>query len=340
GEFPLRAFVNGRIDLTQAEAVRDLIAAGSAAAARQAVAQLEGRLGSRVRLARTALLRALAGIEASIDFDDEDAPPPSVQPLLLPVRAQLQDLVAGATAGIIRREGLRVAIIGRPNVGKSSLMNALLRADRSIVTAVPGTTRDTVEESASIGGVALVFVDTAGLSPASDDPVERLGMERTQRAVRQADVTLLVLDASATPDSEDVAAARLASEAPQVLTVWNKCDLATPDSPSPLDRGGQVRVSALTGQGLGELEAALLQGVLGQGAGDAGGDITSERQRNAVERALDSLQRAVEAGEAHVPADLIAIDIREAIAALGEVTGETVDEDLLAMVFASFCVGK
>lgn len=339
GEFTLRAFANGRIDLTQAEAVRDLVAAGSSAAARQAVAQLDGRLGSRVRQARAALLRALAEVEVGIDFDEEDAPARDLGPLLQPVAAELADLLAGAASGIVRREGLHVAIIGRPNVGKSSLMNALLRAERAIVTPVPGTTRDTVEESASIGGVALVFVDTAGLALASTDPVERLGMARTEQAAQRADMALLVLDASAPLGDEDTAAARLAQRAPRALAVWNKCDLAMPTEPPPLDGANEVRVSALTGAGLADLEAALLGSVLGQ-AGDGAGAITTERQRDAAARALEAVRRAMAAAGSGIPADLVAIDVRAAVDALGEVTGETADEDLLATIFASFCVGK
>src|SRR5579862_2756986 len=198
GELTLRAFLNGRIDLAQAEAVMALINAGSDAGRRLALRQLQGELSARVRAARATTLGALTRIEASIDFPEEEVPPPDpaeLAALVAQARDEVARLLAGAERGRVLREGLRVAIVGRPNVGKSSLLNALLGVERAIVTPIAGTTRDTVEEAAQIGGVALHLVDTAGLTP-TDDPVERLGIERSRAAAREADILLLTLDQS------------------------------------------------------------------------------------------------------------------------------------------------
>ena len=340
GEMTLRAFVNGRIDLTQAEAVRDLVSARTEAALRQAMQQLEGRLANKVRQVRRKLLRSLATVEASIDFDDEEALPPDITAELLSSLADLQDLLATASAGIIKREGLRVAIVGRPNVGKSSLMNALLRADRAIVTPIPGTTRDTLEEVADIGGVAIVFVDTAGLAAEMTDPVGQMGMVRTRQALQSADVALFVLDGSEALRQDDLEIASLVATVPSVIIVWNKVDLPAVAQPSPLTGWPEVRVSALTGEGLPELEMVLLETALGSYRLSGEPCLSSERQRNAVEQAIAAIQTALEGAQKGMPPDILALDVRLAADALGEITGETASDELLALIFSSFCVGK
>lgn len=337
GELTLRAFASGRIDLTQAEAVGDIVVAGSEAARRQALGQLDGRLGRQVGGARRRLLRSLATVEAAIDFDEEDAATVDVSGAVRQVAGQLEALLATARAGIVRREGLRVAIVGRPNVGKSSLLNALLRAERAIVTPIAGTTRDTLEESATIDGIAVVFVDTAGLARDSADPVERLGMERAEAALAVADVGLLVLDASEPLTPADAAVARLVARLPAALAVWNKCDLPAAAQPSPLAGRPEVRLSALTGEGLDRLEAELVRVALADGLAATEAVLSSERHRAAVAEAHAACLAALASGLA---ADMVAADLRRATDALGRLTGEVVDEQLLATIFATFCVGK
>ena len=340
GEMTLRAFVNGRIDLTQAEAVRDLISARTEAALRQATGQLAGRLAQRVQKARQKLLRCLASIEVSIDFDDEEAPLHDVSPELRDVAGDLSALLASARAGIIRRDGLRVAIVGRPNVGKSSLMNALLGTDRAIVTPIPGTTRDTLEEAVDLGGVAVVFVDTAGLASARAGLVEELGMARTRLALRSADVTILVLDSSETLKQDDLDVASLVATVPAAIVAWNKADLPSILQPSPLPSRPELRISALTGEGLPELEKVLLETTLGSSVLCGEPSLSSERQQHAVGRALAAVQTALEGVRAGMPPDILALDIRVATDALGEITGETASDELLTLIFSSFCVGK
>ncbi|MGQ9552858.1 MAG: tRNA uridine-5-carboxymethylaminomethyl(34) synthesis GTPase MnmE [Anaerolineae bacterium] len=340
GEMTLRAFVNGRIDLTQAEAVHDLISARTEAALRQAVHQLEGRLAERVRQVRRKLLHSLATVEAAIDFDDEETSPPDITAELRDSLEDLQALLATASAGIIKREGLRVAIVGRPNVGKSSLMNALLGTDRAIVTPIPGTTRDTLEEVANIGGVAIVFVDTAGLAGEMTDPVGQMGMARTRRALQTADMALFVLDGSETLRQDDLDIASLVASVPAAIIVWNKADLPAVTQLSPLPGWPEVRVSALTGEGLPELEMVLLETALGSYRLSSESCLSSERQRNAVERAIAAVQTALEGAQKGMPPDILALDVKLAADALGEITGETASDELLALIFSSFCVGK
>lgn len=339
GEFTLRAFVNGRIDLTQAEAVRDLVSARTSLAARQAIAQLDGALSTRVGALRDRLAAALAAVEAWIDFDDLDEP--DLEPILQEAISGLDDLVQSAHSGIVRREGIRVAIVGRPNVGKSSLLNALLRADRAIVTDVPGTTRDTVEEAADLAGITAVFVDTAGLRQGgTEDPVEALGQERSRRALESAQVALLVLDASRPLEPADREIAAMASHAPSAVVVWNKVDLADLGQANPLAGHAEVRVSALTGQGLDALERVVVVEALGSQAGQDGGALSSARQQRAASRALEAARAALAGIHRGLGLDAVAEDLRHACSALGEITGETVEGDLLARIFATFCVGK
>jgi len=223
GEFTMRAFVNGRLDLAQAEAVLDIINAKTESSLRVALGQLGGRLSSRVSAIRAGLLSILAYVQARIDFADDEVPAQDVRPELIQARSQLNALLDEAQKGIVYRQGVRTAIVGRPNVGKSSLLNALLRTDRAIVTAVPGTTRDTLEETISLQGIPFVLVDTAGINQ-SDDLVERMGVERSQASLREADLVMMVVDGSMVLSDEDWAVANLVSNRSQIVVV-NKCDL-------------------------------------------------------------------------------------------------------------------
>jgi len=338
GEFTLRAFLNGRLDLSQAEAVLDVIQSRTSQALRVAEAQLAGGLSREIYALRRRLLELLAHVQATIDFP-EDVSSPDLTAETGTIRARLEWLVREAERGALYRQGLHTAIVGRPNVGKSSLLNALLRKDRAIVTAVPGTTRDTLEESVSLGGIPLVLVDTAGLSQ-SPDPVERLGVERSKQALAQADLVLMVCDGSEAPRPEDCAVARMLGSA-RVVLVLNKSDLGSaPGYEAILPAVPRVTISALTGAGLDALESVLVDAALG-GASDGADPVASNpRHRDLLLRArnhLDDLEAALSRG---VPLDLISIDLSEAVAALGQITGEEASEQLLETIFGRFCIGK
>ncbi len=344
GEMTLRAFLNGRIDLAQAEAVRDIVQARTEAALRVAVAQLGGHLSARVRPARAHLLSVLAYLEASIDFVEDEIPPQDVLSPLCSVAEDLSQLLAAADRGIIYRYGVRTAIVGRPNVGKSSLLNALLRGDRAIVTPIPGTTRDTLEETINLQGVPLILVDTAGIRAHPQDEVERLGVERSRAALRQADLALLVVDGSSPLEAADYEIAALIGTQPSVVVV-NKCDLPASvganAAMSLLPSAPHVRISALTGEGIEDLEAVILEKVLGGQVSTSDMPLVSNaRHKAALSRAREHVLAAIQGYRNGLSADLVAIDVREAVDALGEITGETATADLLEMIFSQFCIGK
>ena len=337
GEFTRRAFLNGRMDLTQAEAVVDLIDAETRQAAENAAAQLGGAVTRRT----DAIYDALAGIcshfHAVLDYPDED-----IEPFALTVYA---DLLAEAAetlrrlAGTVRRggvlkNGMPCAILGRPNAGKSSLMNALVGYDRAIVTDIPGTTRDTIEEKAVLGGVLLRLVDTAGLR-VSEDPVEQLGIRRARDAGSSARLVLAVLDGSRPLTEEDDAVLEAASRAEHVLVLRSKADL-----PAVWERADALPVSARTGEGLPALEAAVAALYPPDEAVPAGETITSPRQAEAVARALDYVEAARDAMEAGIPPDAVLTEVEGALTALGELSGRVVREDITNGIFARFCVGK
>jgi len=339
GEFTLRAFLNGRIDLAQAEAVLDIIRSRTEASLRMAVAQLSGRLSQRVRVIRADLLHVLAYLEASADLE-EDIPPQDIAPDLERARTLLTDLLRESDRGMIYRQGVRTAIVGRPNVGKSSLLNAMLRTDRAIVTPIPGTTRDTLEETLDLQGIPFVLVDTAGITE-TEDVIERLGVARSRRSIEGADLILVVLDGSERPTEADHQVAALAEGRPAVVVV-NKSDLPpASDGRDLLPGAPHVHLSALTGDGLPALEETMLQVVLsGQVATSDAPVSSSPRHCELFRRALEHVLEAQCALGEGLPEDLVAIDVTEAVAALGEVTGETVAEDLLEAIFSEFCIGK
>jgi tRNA modification GTPase len=367
GEMTLRAFLHGRIDLAQAEAVMALISAESEAGRRLALRQLQGEFSERVRAARSDALAALVRIEASVDFPEEEVPAPEpaeLASLIASARATVERLLAGAERGRLLREGVRVALVGRPNVGKSSLLNRLVGTDRAIVTAIPGTTRDTIEERATLGGLALHLVDTAGLTP-TEDPIERAGVERSRAAAASADLLLFVLDASLPLDDLDhQAAAELrALEETQaaaepafretisgphlhqpIVLVLNKADLpATLEEAVALalwPEAPLVRTSTLTGVGLATLEETIAALVLGGQVQPQDALVSSARHRDSLRRGAEQLDAARETLTSGLPLDFVAIDLRAALEALGEITGETATSDLLDRIFAEFCIGK
>jgi len=337
GEFTQRAFLNGRMDLTQAEAVMDLIRAQTSLAARAAAAQLEGGLRSRIEELREGLLQAIAHLEAHIDFPDEDIDPETgsiLRQRFDAVGVGIAALLRTADRGRALREGLRTVIAGAPNVGKSSLLNRLLGYDRAIVSEIPGTTRDTIEEVIDLGGVPLRLVDTAGLREGRD-AVEREGVERARRHVETADLILHVVDTSRAP-SDDAGLPPLAGRA--VLRILNKSDL--PAHPAWQGVDG-VALSCRTGEGLAALEEriAAATGLDAAGAGEALLAVNT-RHRDALRRAQERLIAASDAVAAGTAPEFVAVDAREALEALGEIVGAVPAEALLDRIFARFCIGK
>jgi tRNA modification GTPase len=345
GEFSQRAFLNGRLDLTRAEAISELITARSRRAAQLAMAGLDGGLERCIAALRDRLLDQLAELEARVDFE-EDLPPldgAAVAAELEAVRVQLEHLLADADQGQLLREGLRVAIVGRPNVGKSSLLNRLSRSERAIVTDLPGTTRDLVESELVLQGVPLTLLDTAGIRT-TDDRVEQIGIERSRAALQAADVVLLLFDLAAGWSPEDAALEALVPQGVPLLRVGNKADQAAPagaatGDPVLAECRADVCISALTGMGQEALVEALLQ-VCGR-SGDQGLQVAlNRRQRDLAASAAASLSASLEAAQAHLPWDFWTIDLRAAVRSLGEITGQEVSEAVLDRVFSRFCIGK
>ena len=340
GEFTLRAFLNGRVDLTQAEAVMRMIRAGSERAIRSAHRQMEGGVSAFVREARTAIIQVLAGLSAAVDFPDEVEETQAAEQVSEQCRAICDRLRAACDprAGRIEDEGLRVALAGRPNAGKSTLLNALVGGDRAIVTDVPGTTRDTLTESIVIDGIRIVLTDTAGLRE-TDDPVERIGVERARQAIGQADVLALVLDASSSISGEDTAA--LGGLSPQLI-VLTKGDLPACVGEEALHRHfpgvRAVSVCAQTGEGMDALRAALASFAPDEAQESCA--LSQARHVEAALRACSFLEDAMRAIADGFPLDMAAIDLSAALDALGEITGETMRESVISEVFSRFCVGK
>jgi tRNA modification GTPase len=342
GEFSLRAVLNGRLDLTRAEAIGELITARSRRAAQLAMAGLDGGLQRRITALRERLLDQLAELEARVDFE-EDLPPLDPAVLLVElesVRRELDGLVLEARQGRVLREGLKVAIVGRPNVGKSSLLNALSRSERAIVADLPGTTRDLVESELDLQGVPLTLLDTAGIRP-TEDLVERLGIERSRQALAAADAVLLLLDLAEGWTAADRELRSLVPAGVPLVVVGNKADqlAATPSGSLAAEAGVDVAISALSGAGLEDL-ARMLLGKCGVSL-ESGLEVAlNSRQRDLAAAAAEALGRSRQAAEQRLPWDFWTIDLRQAVRSLGEITGEEVSEAVLERVFARFCIGK
>ena len=347
GEFTQRAFLNGRLDLTQAEAVIDLIDAETATAARNAAAQLDGGLRRVLEPIQDSLLDITSRFYAVVDYPDEDiedVKPEQVAEALSSAEKQLSSLLATCQRGKVLKSGVRTAIVGRPNAGKSSLLNALAGYERAIVTDIPGTTRDTVEESVLCGGVLLRLIDTAGIRD-TEDVVEQKGVERSRKALESADLVLAVVDGSVPLTDEDLEVLRLAAENPRWIAVFSKCDLwdtkahsvGIMGSPAP---AASVTLSSVTGEGLGDLENAVAALFPAGDPKEAGSLLTDQRQEEAARRARDAVRRAKDALENGLTPDAVLTDAEEALDSLGELTGRTAKEEIVSRIFSRFCVGK
>lgn len=346
GEFTKRAFMNGRIDLAQAEAVIDVITSKTETGLNAAINQLEGELSKEVKSIMDKLLSMLAHIEASIDFpehDVEEITVSSIKSLLEEAKASAAALVDSFDEGKIIRDGLSTAIIGRPNVGKSSLLNVLLKENRAIVTEVPGTTRDIIEEYLNIGGVLIRLIDTAGIRE-TEDIVERIGVERTKAAISNSDLVILVLDASCELLPEDNEIIGLI-KSKKIIAVLNKTDLGLNINRKYLNElfgeANVIEMSVKNRFGIDKLEERIKGLVLqGRVSINKNSMVTSIRHKNLLDRALESMERALSSIDNGIPVDLISVDIREAWSSLGAITGDTVEEDIVKEIFSKFCIGK
>ena len=348
GEFTKRAFLSGNLDLTQAEAVIDLIESETADAARNAVEQLGGSLRRQIEGIYESLLDISSRFYAVVDYPDED-----IEDLqqadyvrtLSGAEKTLRDLLATAGRGRVLKRGVPTAIVGRPNVGKSSLLNALVGYDRAIVTDVAGTTRDTVEEKAVVGGTLLRLIDTAGIRE-TEDAVERIGVERSRAALEQAELVLALVDSSRELSEEDMAVLEQASRHEKWMLVWSKSDLEQTGPIPALRFDGEnhapaavVELSSVTGEGMDDLERAVAA-LFPAGETPTGQILTNARQTEAIERAAAAIGGAREALAVGVTPDAILTDVESAMSALGELTGRTIREDIVGRIFERFCVGK
>jgi tRNA modification GTPase len=342
GEFTMRAFLNGRIDLTQAEAVSDLIESQTLYQAKVAAQQLEGSLSRRLQPIKRKLVELVAVMEAGIDFAEDDVsvlPAAEILSRLEEVQVPLDQLRASFAYGKIVHEGLTLAIVGRPNVGKSSLFNRLVERERAIVTATPGTTRDLVTETVALGGIPIKLVDTAGIRHSTDE-AESIGIRKSYEALSEADLVLMVLDSTQELSAEDRELLEVSGKR-CALAVANKSDLA-PNGLPDLTEMKAVRTSAVTGAGIDELRAAILEEVAGHSVRgeQETGFLTNIRHQRLVEESLNCLEAAAHAVKRSIPHEMIMLDLYGALRPLDAITGETTTDDILNLIFSSFCIGK
>jgi tRNA modification GTPase len=346
GEFTLRAFLNGRIDLPRAEAIRDLIDATTLYQARIAAQQAGGSVSRRIAPLKEQLVELIALLEAGIDFAEDDvsvATAGEILRRLAPVLEGVRRLAASFQYGGLVRAGLTLAIVGRPNVGKSSLFNRLLEQDRAIVASAPGTTRDLVSETASIGGIPVKLYDTAGIREGAE-LVESLGIERSFQAMADADLTLVVVDISQPLDDEDRALIARADRQGRHLVAGNKRDLLAGGSACPTSQGGTdavIPVSALTGEGIAQLREAILEALAPKGAFEQEtGFITSLRHEQLLRESAAYLEKAGAAVAAGIPHEMLLLDLYSALRPIDAITGATSADDILNRIFSTFCIGK
>lgn len=342
GEFTLRALTNGKINLAQAEAIRDLIAAQTDAAVKQASRQLSGELSNELNPFKEKLVEIIVLLESAVEFVEEDIPAPRLQQIekeLKTVKAGVAKLSESYSAGRLLQEGARIAITGRPNVGKSSLFNKLVERERAIVTDIPGTTRDTLSEAIDLEGVPLILTDTAGLRETSDG-IETLGIERTRRAMGDSDLVLVVLDGSTEVGPADRDLINQTADARR-LVVMNKSDLPSFNAASCcVDELRAIKVSARTGEGLADLRAAILANLNSSGLEDGSLLITNARHYDLLCNTARELEVARVALNEQQSEELVLAPLHNALRYLGQITGETTTEDILSEIFATFCIGK
>lgn len=346
GEFTKRAFLNGRIDLAQAEAVMDIINAKTEIAHRASMKQLEGGLSRKINVIRDELLGLAAHIEALVDYPEDEIDSLEVDEVrrrMEKVINEIDGLIETSESGRIVREGLTTAIIGKPNVGKSSLLNAMVKENRAIVTEIPGTTRDVIEEYVNIKGILLRLVDTAGIRE-TEDLVEKLGVERSRKAVEDADLIIMMFDAAQQINDEDREIIRIIKDK-KVIVLINKSDLPPKINEKEIEeifpQAPIIRISVKEGKGLDELEETIAKMVYGGRVRPENQIlVTNVRHIDALKRSIKSLRAGVDAINMGMPIDLISIDIRNALEQLGEITGDSVDDDIIDRIFSTFCVGK
>ncbi len=346
GDFTRRAFLNNRIDLSQAEAVMDLITARTERGRDMALSHLKGNLSLKIREIRNTLVDALAHLEIAIDFTEEDVHPESEEGLALKIRAisfDISDMIATYREGKLHREGFSVVITGKPNVGKSSLLNRLLGQKRAIVTRTPGTTRDFIEETVSIRGIPVVFTDTAGIRECSEE-IEREGIDFVWQKVSSADLVIILLDGSRPLTSEDYEIVERNRERP-VMAVCNKSDLphafTDKESRALLHDGDPLWISAKFGEGIAELKEKIYDfATAGEHSAASEWVVTNLRHKQALEKAAELLAKAQEGMEEGLSPEFPAFDLRQALEALGEIVGETTNEEILDRIFSEFCIGK
>jgi tRNA modification GTPase len=343
GEFTMRAFLNGRIDLTQAEAVRDLIDSQTLYQARVAAQQLEGALSKRLQPVKQKLVELIAALEAGIDFAEDDVsvlPDATILNRIAEIQKPLEQLAATFAYGKIVHQGLTLAIVGRPNVGKSSLFNRLVESERAIVTATPGTTRDLISETVAIGGIPVQLVDTAGIRQALDE-AESIGIRKSMEALADADLVLVVLDASQPLTEEDDELLRQTASRPAIVAE-NKCDLEIKAARSNARTlPARIYASAITGEGVAALRAEVLRNIAGDSSTQLeSGFLTNIRQRSLVQDAIAGLDAANAAVAGKVPHEMLLLDLYNALRALDAITGATTTDDILNLIFSKFCIGK
>jgi tRNA modification GTPase len=349
GEFTLRAYINGRIDLPQAEAIRDLIESTTLYQARVAAQQAEGSVSRRIQPVKEQMLELISLLEAGIDFAEDDISVASAEEILArldPILNGVAELIASFAYGKLVHSGFTLAVVGRPNVGKSSLFNRLLEQDRAIVTDIPGTTRDLVSETASLEGIPVKFVDTAGIRK-GQDIVENLGIERSYRAMADADLTLVVVDISAPLETGDTDLIQRAKDQGRYIVAGNKCDLRNSIQPHasawgyPESSPASIPVSALTGEGIPDLRRAIIAAIAPQGRIEQdGGFITSLRHELLLKESREALDQARNASIHGIPHEMLLLDLYAALRPIDAITGATTADDILNRIFSTFCIGK
>jgi tRNA modification GTPase len=344
GEFTKRAFLNGRIDLSQAEAVIDIIRAKTELSMKSALAQSEGRISKEIKSLRHKLLGVIAHIEATVDFPEEDLEEITSEKVSEDIRIlvdKISNMIQSANEGRILREGLNVVIVGKPNVGKSSLLNSLLMEKRAIVTEVPGTTRDVIEEYINIEGIPVKIIDTAGIRE-TEDIVERIGVEKSKEKIEQSDLLIFMLDINRELDEEDKEIIKFISDKKYII-ILNKADLNNVlniNSLEELNKNNILHISAKTGEGVAELKGLIKNMFFSGDVKASEVMITNSRHKESLIRAKEKCEAALETLDSNLSIDLASIDVRSAWSFLGEVTGETMEEDIIDKIFSEFCIGK